>query len=179
MKKNLVLFVIMFTFMNCNENDFLKTKIEIETNQEIYSVNEKFELTITVSTSEKAKKIRILKNFGNFNINFKKEENHITFHQALKQKFIEFPSSSKNEKKFFTEITITEEKPFKKTFYGTISELNNKIIFEIPSLNVIQTIDKITLIENSIVLIEGSFINVFDSIENTFIPKEINVLIDK
>ena len=90
--------ILMSLFNNCNKNDFLDTELKLETDKKSYYINEKIELKIIVSTNENKKKIRFEKDFNNIDINFNTPEIQNSFHQVLKQKFIEFPSSSEKKK---------------------------------------------------------------------------------
>tara|TARA_R110002126_G_scaffold259518_1_gene402472 strand:- start:1363 stop:1902 length:540 start_codon:yes stop_codon:yes gene_type:complete len=179
MKKIISFLILMSLFNNCNKNDFLDTELKLETDKKSYYINEKIELKIIVSTNENKKKIRFEKDFNNIDINFNTPEIQNSFHQVLKQKFIEFPSSSEKKKIDITEIEITKNKPFEKKFIGTISELKNNIVIEIKELKIKETISKTVLIKNPRVIIEGNCRNIFEIDENVFIPKEIEILIEK
>jgi len=178
MKNIITSFLFLLLAFSCSKNDFLDTKLLFETDKETYLINDKFELKIFVYPTKADKTIRFNKNLNNLNITFLSTEEQPEFHQELKKHFIEGPSLFGNDSLYIDEYIISKENPFEKTFYGTISESKNKIIFEIPELKTSNTIDKSILIKNPTITIKGNCRAVYGGEEQPFIPKEIKILIE-
>ena len=178
MKNAITIFLLLILVFSCSRNDFSDTKLHFETDKETYRVNDNFELTIIVYPTKEEKTIRFNKNLNNLNISFISREEQLGFHQELKKRFIEGPSIFGDDSEYIVEYVITMKKPFKKTFNGTITELENKIIFEIPELKISDSIDKSNLLEHPTITIKGNCRTVYGAEENSFIPKEIKILIE-
>jgi len=157
------------------KNDFENTNLYLEFDKETYQSNDSFELTIRIVPIEAEKTIRLYKNMNNIEISFLSEAEQLGFHQELKKRFIEGPSLTGDDSEYIDKYTITKEKPYEKKFLGTISELENEIIFEIPELKLKNKIDKSILLKNPTILIMGNCRTVYGTGSESFIPKEIKV----
>lgn len=170
-------FLLFFAF-SCNKNDFSDTEMYLVTDKELYKINDKFELSVIVSPKSKEKKIRVFKNLNNLKISFHPKSKELIFSQELKKHFIEGPSLTKNESDYIDEFIISKKQPFQKKFKGIISEIKEKIIFEIPELNITDSIEKSEFLLNPKINIKGSFHTIYSRIEENFKPKDIEILLE-
>jgi hypothetical protein len=141
------------------------------TDKEIYKTDDTFEITALIYPKNGEKKIRLFKNLNNLKISFHSNTEDLGFSQELKKHFIEGPSLTEEESEYLDEFTISKTQPFKKTFKGIISETNEKIIFEIPELNISDSIKKSELLLNPKTTIKGNCHTVYSGIEENFTPK--------
>ncbi|WP_200979156.1 hypothetical protein [Echinicola sp. 20G] len=178
MKKLLSYSLLLILTFSCNANDFSDTEMYFETDKETYSPNEKFEIIVNISPKQGEKKIRILKNFNNIKISFYTEDGNLGFSEILKDKFIEGRSLFEDESKYIDEFIISKSEPFNKAFEGSITESKKKIFFEIPELNIKDSLNKSELINNPTIIIKGNCSSVYNGIEEVFAQKEIKILID-
>ena len=169
--------LLLILTISCNSNDFSDTERYFVTDKETYGINDNFEITVVVSPENGEKKIRFLKNLNNLNISFSLKEEESVFSQELKRRFIEGPNITGDDSDYLDEFTISKTQPFKKTFKGTISETKQKIIFEIPELNIKDSIEKSELLKNSTITITGNCHTVYSGIEENFKSKDIKILI--
>ena len=142
------LLLLLILVFSCSKNDFENTNIYLEIDKETYHLNENFKLTIKVYPTEAKKNIRFYKDLNNIEISFISKAEEFGFNQELKKRFIEGPSIFGDDSEYIDVYTISKEKPFQKTFLGTISESENEIVFEIPELNIKSKIDKTYLLKN-------------------------------
>ncbi|MBT8385760.1 MAG: hypothetical protein KJO83_08600, partial [Bacteroidia bacterium] len=152
--KNILTFslLLILTF-SCNKNDFSDTEMYFTTDKETYRTNDNFEITVVVSPKNREKKIRVFKNLNNLKISFHSKVG-LGFTQELKTHFLEGPSLTRDDSEYIDEYTISKTQPFKMSFKGTISERNQKIIFEIPELKVTDSIKKSELLINPAISIK-------------------------
>ena len=178
MKNLLTILLVLILVFSCSKNDFIDTELNFEIDKETYRVNDTFELKIIISPIEKEKTIRMYKNLSNFDISFESTEKQLGFNQELKKRFIEGPPIFGDDSEYIDKFDITKETPFEKILYGTISELKDKIVFEIPELKISNGIDKFVLLKNSTIIIEGNCRTVYGGGGKSFIQKEIKILIE-
>ncbi|SEQ85294.1 hypothetical protein SAMN05421824_2490 [Hyunsoonleella jejuensis] len=171
------IFLLFILFLGCSRNDFSETKFNIETDKETYSIGDKFQFKLIISPFKEEQTIRFYKTFSNVDFSFVITDLEYNSSQELKKYFIEGPSLFEDNDEYIDEYTITTEEPFKKTFYGTISELENKIVFEIPELKLRNQIEKYLLKENDVITIEGSCRTVYGSGEKAF-TKKVRLLLE-
>ena len=174
-KSNIHLFLILISIFSCSKDDFSNTQIGIETDKENYSVNDTFQLKIIIKPTIAEKTIRFYKDFHNLSISFISREEQLGFHQELKKSFIEGPSPTQDETEYIDDFVITKEKPFVKAFAGKISELNDKIVVEIPELNLSESLTKSYLLKDPTVMIEVKCRAVFGIEEQRANPVEIQL----
>lgn len=173
-----VLTILLILVFSCSKNDFVDTELNFEIDKETYRVNDTFELTIVISPIQKEKTIRLYKNLSNLDISFESTEEQLGFNQELKKRFIEGPPIFGDDSEYVDKFDITKETPFEKILYGTISELKDKIVFEIPELKISNGIDKSILLKNPTITIEGNCRTVYGGGVESFIQKEIKILIE-
>jgi hypothetical protein len=178
MKNSLTISLLLILAFSCSKNDFENTDPYLEFDKETYRLNDNFELTIKVYPNETEKTIRFHKDLNNIEISFLPKVEQLGFDQILKERFIEGPRLIGHDNEHIDQYTITKEKPFKKKFLGFISELENKIVFQIPELEIKDKIDKSFLLENPTVLIKGNCRTVHGIEGKPFFPKEIKVLLE-
>jgi hypothetical protein len=162
---------------SCSKNDFSDTKRVLETDKKYYLINDDFEITVLIYPKKEDKTIRFFKDYSNLNICFSIKQGENIFHQELKKRFIEGPSLFGNSNDNINEYSITNTHPFEKKFKGQISELNGKIIFEIPKLNLIDSLDKSLINKNSIIRINAYCETIYSAYQEYFIPKDIKIKI--
>lgn len=177
MKNPIIVLLVLILVNSCSRNDFKDTQLIFETDKETYQLNDKFELTFLISPINKQKTIRLFKDLKNIKISFVSTQEHAEFDQKLKKRFVEGPPLFGDDSEYIDEFTITKEKPFVKTLYGTISELNGKIVFEIPELNVSNSINKSTLLKNPNITIKGVCKTIYGG-DESFNKKEVKILIE-
>ena len=178
MKKIFAYSLLLILTFSCSEGDFSDTEMYFETDKETYKANDNFEITVVVSPKNGEKKIRVFKNFINLKISFQTKDEGLGFSRVVRNQFIELPSSARNDSEYIDEYTISSSQPFKRTFKGTISETEQKIIFRILELNLTDSLEKSEVLRNSIITINGSYQTVYSGIEENFISKNINILIE-
>lgn len=182
MKNILTYSLLLILTFSCNSNDFSGTKRYFVTDKEIYRVNDNFEITVVVSPENGVKKIRFLKNLNNLNISFslkeEEEEEELGFSLELKKHFIEGPNITRDDSDYIDQYTISKSQAFEKSFKGTISKTKQSIIFEIPELNITDSIEESKLIKNPTISIKGYCSSVYSGIEENFISKDIKILIE-
>ena len=124
--------IVLFSILafSCKNNDFENININFEFDKEMYRSNDSFELTIHIYPTDSEKTIALYKNLSNIEISFLSKVEQLGFHQELKKRFIEGPSLTGDDSEYIDEYTITKEKPYEKKLLGTISELENDIVFE-------------------------------------------------
>ena len=177
MKNKLTYLLLLILTFSCNKNDFSDTEMYFTTDKETYKTDDTFEITVLIYPKNGEKKIRIFKNLNNLKISFHSNVEDLGFSQELKKYFIEGPSLTEDESEYLDEFTISKTQPFKKTFKGVISENKEKIIFEIPELNILDSIEKSELLLNPKITIKGNCHTVYSGIEENFTPKDIEILI--
>jgi hypothetical protein len=178
MKNTLKIFLILILTFSCSKNDFENTNLYLEFDKEIYKSNDNFELTIRIVPIEAEKTIRLYKNLNNIEVSFLSKAKQLAFYQELNTRFIEGPIPNKDESEYIDEFTISKEKPFEKKLFGSISESENKIVFEIPDLQKTYEIDKSSLLENPNVLIKGNCRTIFGIGVEPFEPNEIKIKVE-
>jgi len=177
MKNKLTYFLLLILTFSCNKNDFSETEMYFTTDKETYKTGDGFEITLLIYPKDGEKKIRILKNLNNVKISFHSNVEVSGFSQELKKYFIEGPSLTQDESEYLDEFTISNTKPFKKTFKGKISENKQKIILEIPELKISDSIEKSKLLVNPKITIKGNCHTVYSGIQENFTPKDIQIVI--
>ncbi len=175
--RNVCFLLLLSLFFGCSKSDFSEANLSFETNKERYKFNDDFELTIIVnSLKEDEQIIRFYKDFSNIHISFLWHEDDYGFNQELKKRFIEGPSLFGNDDDLYESYTISKQNPFKKTFKGSFTELNDTIIVAIPELKVITQIAKTILINNPRLTIEGSCSSVNGGSIQEFTMKDIDLV---
>lgn len=178
MKNILTYSLFLILTFSCKSNDFSDTEMYFVTDKKTYRVNNNFEITVLISPENGEKKIRIFKNLNNLKISFHLKNGELGFSQELKKHFIEGPSLTGDDSEYIDEYAISKTQPFKKTFKGTISENNEKIVFKIAELNITDSLEKSELYKSSTITIKGNCHTVYSGIEENFISKDIKLLID-
>ena len=178
MKNTLTIFLLSILAFSCTKNDFENTNLNLEFDKETYQSNDNFELTIQIYPTESEKSIRLYKNLNNIEISFLSKAEQLGFNQELKKRFIEGPSLTGDDSEYIDEYTITKEKPYEKKLLGTISELENEIVFEIPELKLKDKIDKSILLDNPTILIKGNCRTIYGIEGKPFKPKEIKLVLE-
>lgn len=172
-----ILTILLFSILtfSCSKNDFENTNLYLQFDKETYQTNDTFNLTVRIVPIETKRNIRFYKNLNNIKISFSSTEKQYGFEAILKEKFIEGPSLTGDDSEYIDDFTISKEKPFERIFPGTITELENEIIFEIPDLKLSDKIDKSILAENPTVLINGKCVTVYGIEYKPFEQTEIKV----
>ena len=178
MKNILTYYLLLIFTFSCNSNDFSDTEMYFVTDKETYNVNDTFEITVVISPRNGEKKIRILKNLNNLKVSFHLKNGELGFSQELKKRFIEGPSLTGDDSEYIDEYTISKTQPFQKSFKGTVSGNKENIVFKIAELNITDSLEKSELIKNPTITIKGNCQTVYSGIEESFIPKDIKLLID-
>lgn len=145
----LVIFLLVAT-VSCKTDNFYETERYFTTDKTTYQVGDKFELTAVIKSID-GKQIRFYENFKNLDISFalmnEKKQIHNGSWTERSGKFL--------EKTEIVEYEISKNKPFQKTFKGSISETDNEIIIQIPELNFKQGLPKTDFDKNTKVRIHG------------------------
>ena len=175
MKKTLIYLTLFILVFSCAKNDFIQTKRLLKTDKEVYLVDDTFELTILVYPEKGDKTIRFFKDYSNINISFSLKKEPDSFHQELRKRFVEGPSLFRNDGDFIDKYNITNNEPFEKKLKGYISEQKGKIIFNIPKLNLSDSIDISLINQKPIIKIDGYCETVNTSYQEYFIPKDIKI----
>ncbi len=178
--KNLsTIFLPLILAFSCSKDDFENTQAYLEFDRETYHLNDTFELTIKVYPTETEETVRFHQDFRNIEISFfSKETSQPGLTVILKERFIEKPNLATDDGESISQYTITKEKPFEKRFMGSISEVGDKIVFDIPELKINDKIDKSLLLENPTILIKGVCRTVYGIEGKAFLTKEIKVVLD-
>lgn len=140
MKLNLtIVFITMFLFIGCNKSDnFYNTKRIIETDKSEYDIGDSIQLTLKIVPLEKEKEIRIYENYKNLEISF----SLINENEKSQNENWSFNSGKNLPKTTEKIITITKERPLRKTFIGQIRPENKNVILEFTELNMKVSFDK-------------------------------------
>ncbi|WP_222982479.1 hypothetical protein [Flagellimonas meishanensis] len=178
MKCTLSIFLLSILTFGCSKNDFENTNLYLAFDKEAYQPNDNFELTVRIYPTETKKTIRLYKDLNNFEFAFFPKEGQLGFKEVLNERFIQGPSLTGYDSEYIDEFTITEKKPYEKKLLGTIYELENEILFEIPEMKIKDRIDKSILYENPTVLVKGNCRTVYGIEGKTFEPKEIKVVLE-
>ena len=126
---------------------------------------------------KKRETIRFYKKLHNLNISFSSLNEKPPFRQETKQRLFEgnlFGSDSE----YIDKYTIKKEQPFERVFYGTFTESKDKIIVEIPELNISDSISKSVLMKKPTITIKGHCRTVYGIEEKKFPEKEIKILLE-
>jgi hypothetical protein len=178
MKNFLAISLLLISTFSCSKNDFENTNTSLEFDKETYHINDNFELTIKIYPTETEKTIRFHKDLNNIEISFLPKAKQLGFTQILKERFIKGPSLIGSDNEYIDQYTITRGKPFERKLLGSISELENEIVFAIPELKIKDTIGKSLLLENPTIIIEGNCRTVYGIEGKPFLPKEIRIILE-
>ncbi|MEQ3655686.1 MAG: hypothetical protein ABNH00_07465 [Dokdonia sp.] len=163
--------------MSCStKNDFENTNLYFEFDKETYLANDKFELTIKIVPIEAEQTIRLYKDLRNIEISFVSEAQQLGFNQKLTKRFIQgVPPQDQSE--YIDEFTISKKKPFKRKFYGTISEYEESIVISIAALTKKFKINKSSLIKNPNILVKGNCRGILAMDGTPFEPNNIKIMV--
>ena len=151
MKNTILLLLITLLLWSCTSDNFYETERYFETDKESYDVGDEFKLTVFIVPEKEEKQIRLYDNYKNLQISFALMNSEKGIHNGSwtvrSNKFLNDTS--------ITELKITKENPFEKTFIGRISESDTEIVIEIPELNFRDGLPKSDFDENTMVRIHG------------------------
>ncbi|HUH34483.1 MAG TPA: hypothetical protein VL022_01500 [Moheibacter sp.] len=171
----LIIQILFFLFfINCNFDDFHETIRIIETDRNEYEVGDTIELTLKIIPKDSRVKMKVYENYKNLEISFSLIN---SLDKVQNEQWSE--RSGKNlssvNKDFYL---ITKEKPFERTFLVPISSKKEKIVLEIPELNLIAEYDKNRIQKDSI-RIHGFYDPIdpvfLDALEDYFEVKDIKI----
>jgi hypothetical protein len=154
-KINKMLFIILSViFASCKTDNFYNTNRTLITDKTEYKIGDEFKLTLQIATQNLKKNIRIYENYKNLEISFSLLNDNENMQNENWSKNI---GELLNETKI-NEIEISKNKPFKRTFTGKITELENKIELNIKELNLSTKFPK-TKLKNGIKIRIHGFCN--------------------
>jgi hypothetical protein len=151
MKNTILLLFMTLLLWSCTSDNFYETERYFETDKESYEVGDEFKLTVFIVPEKEEKQIRLYDNYKNLKISFALMNSEKGIHNG---------SWTKRSNEFLndtsiTELKITKENPFEKTFTGRISETDTEIVIEVPELNFRDGLSKSDFDNNTRVRIHG------------------------
>ena len=119
-----VCFMLLVSLVNIGTDNYFGCKRTIETDKDTYAVGDTIRLTVVVTPEQSKKIIKVYDNFYNLDLSLSSSGN---------DKFDATFSQKKRDKKEGPHHTysITPSKPYKHTFYGTISLDSSKQYYQI------------------------------------------------
>ncbi len=167
----------LLLLLSCSPSDnFSDTKRIIATDKDEYRLGDHFELTLTIQSLNKEKKIRIYKNFKNIEISFSLVN---SADNILNENWSNHSGQFLSDSEII-EVTIDKGKPLTKTFKGEIIDDKKMVTLSIPELNMKVSFDKEKVMNGTSIRVHG-FCSPIDpgamnSLEDYFEIKDIRII---
>lgn len=160
----------------CTTDNFYGTTRIISTDKDQYKIGDKFEITLTIASTDNEKEIRIYDNYKNLEISFALVN---PSKGMTNENWSKHSGQFLNESKII-ELKIDKEKPFTKTFKGEIIDDKTMVTLLIPELKMKVSFDKEKVLSGTFIRVHG-FCNPIDpglgdSLEDYFEVKDIEIV---